>query len=268
MKNIARFLLILLGFAGSAVSLPVAAHYSCNVDLNYGVVVKDGQIRVVKDYFTVYQINHQQQLFVDGNWLKLTPHQARLVTDYANGLHAVVPQVTLLATTGIDLAAESVQQMFTSLLGSDHDSFEKLNVAVKNIKKMVRVKFRYKRTFYYLGPSHIEELEQFDNNELMAPFSKTLTTSVGSILTMLGTMDSDRFVVDEVEMSAINERLAHYAATSDSVGPPVHTTLPEKARWYCDYFTELDGIEQQMQRAIPELSTIDLISLSTRKEAN
>ncbi len=268
MKRVSRFFLSMLCFAGSVVWQPAAAHYACDIDLNYGVVVEDEQIRVIKDYFTVYQINHQQQLFVGGNWLKLTDQQARLVTDYANGLHAIVPQVTLLATTGIDLAAESVQQMFTSLLGSEHDSYEKLNVAVKHIKKMVRVKFRYKRTFYYLGPSYIEELEEFDNNELMAPFSKSLTTTVGSILTMLGAIDSDRLVVDEVEMAAINQRLAHYAANSDSVGPPGHTTLPEKARWYCDYFIKLDNMEQQMRRAIPELAQIDLISRQQHKESN
>ncbi|MDC8830166.1 DUF2884 family protein [Alteromonas gilva] len=263
-----RILLLVLCVAGSAVSQPVAAHYSCDVDLNYGVVVEGERIRVLKDYFTVYQINHQQQLFVGGNWLKLDDQQARLVTDYATGLHAVIPQVTLLATTGIDLAAESVEQMFTSLLGNEHDSYEKLNAAMKHIKKMVRVKFRYKHTFYYLGPSYIEELEEFEDNELMAPLSKTLTTSVGSILTMLGAMDSDRFVVDEVEMATINERLAHYAATSDSIGPPALTTLPEKARWYCDFFVKLDGMEQQMKRAIPELAEIDLITLPQHQESN
>ncbi|HCB10396.1 MAG TPA: hypothetical protein DEO96_12305, partial [Alteromonas sp.] len=113
----------------AGLSAPAAAHYSCDVDLNYGVVVNDDQLRVLKEYLTLYQINHQQQLFVAGDWLTLDDSQAMLVTDYAKGLHSVVPQVTLLATTGIDLATDTVQQMFLSLLGSDHDSYEKLNTA-------------------------------------------------------------------------------------------------------------------------------------------
>lgn len=266
MKSVSQFFLFVLCWLPAAVSSPASAHYSCDVDLNYGVVVNDDQLRVLKEYLTLYQINHQQQLFVGGDWLTLNDEQAALVEAYAKGLHAVVPQVTLLATTGIDLATETVQQMFLSLLGSDHDSYEKLNAAMVKMKERVRKKFRYARSHYYLGPSSSEGLDELTDADLMVPLSQTLTTSVGSILTTLGAMDSDKLAVDRTEMAVINQRIAHYAANSDGDGPPHNTTLPQKARWYCDYFAKLDRIEQQMQTSIPALAGIDLIRLTEHKD--
>ncbi|MBR9794098.1 MAG: YggN family protein [Gammaproteobacteria bacterium] len=266
MKSVSHFLLCIMCLLPAGFSAPAAAHYSCDVDLNYGVVVNDDQLRVLKEYLTLYQINHKQQLFVAGEWLTLDDSQAMLVTDYAKGLHSVVPQVTLLATTGIDLATDTVQQMFLSLLGSDHDSYEKLNTAMDKMKTRVRKKFRYARSHYYLGPSSSEGLDELAEADLMVPLSQTLTTSVGSILTTLGAMDSDKLAVDRTEMAVINQRIAHYAATSDGDGPPVDTTLPQKARWYCDYFKKLDALEKQMQTTIPQLAGIDLIRQTSHKD--
>lgn len=265
MKRVYQLFVVVICLLPVAMSAPASAHYRCDIDLNYGVVVNDDQLRVLKEYFTLYQINHQQQLFVGGNWLTLDDNQAAMVADYAKGLHAVVPQVTLLATSGIDLAAETVQQMFLSLLGSDHDSYEKLNAAMDKMKKRVRKKFRYARGHYYLGPSSSEGLDELTESDFMLPLSQTLTTSVGSILTTLGAMDSGKFAVDRTEMEVINQRIAHYAATYNGDGPPLNTTLPQKAKWYCDYFKRLDNIENKMQTTIPQLAGMDLIQ---RKQHN
>ncbi|GGF67132.1 DUF2884 family protein [Alteromonas lipolytica] len=266
MKSISRLLFITLFGLASGFSNSALAHYSCDVDLKYGVVVNDDQLRVLKEYVTLYQINHQNQLFVRGEWLKLNDEQAALVSQFSSGLHSVVPQVTLLATTGIDLAAETVQQMFLSLLGSNHDSYEKLNDVMDKMKKRVRRKFQYARSHYYLGPTAGEGLDDEVEVDLVVPLSKTLTTSIGSILTTLGAMDSDKLAVDQTEMAMINQRIAHYAANTDGDGPPQGTTLPEKARWYCDYFGKLDALEQQMQKSIPQLGGMDLIYLKPHKD--
>lgn len=250
----------------SSVFQPAYAHYACDVDLQYGVVVSDNQLRVLKKYQTMYQINHQQQLFVGGQWLKLSPAQAELVQEYSEGLHALVPQVTLLATIGIDLATDTVQQMYESLVGSDHDSYERLNLAIDKIKDRVRKKFRYARSNYYIGPSSANLVEEFEDDDLGLPISTTLTTSAGAILTSLGTMDSDKLVIDQQAMDNINQQLARYALKTGVDGPPLQSTLAEKARWYCDYFARLDAIESKIQLTIPEMAQLNLIDVQSHKE--
>lgn len=245
---------------------PAYAHYACDVDLNHGVVVNDNQLRVLKKYQTLYQINDQHQLFVSGDWLKLSSPQAELVQSYAEGLHALVPQVTLLATIGIDLATERVQQMYQSLVGSDHDSYERLNLAIDKIKQRVRKKFRYARANYYIGPSSGHLADEFDDDDLGLPISTTLTTSAGAILTSLGGMDSDKFSIDKQAMDDINQRLARYALKTGVDGPPAQSTLAEKARWYCDYFAKLDDLESQIQRTVPEMAQLNLIEIQSHKE--
>lgn len=266
MKSVFQFLLLFFCLGNAWIAWPASAHYSCDVDLNYGVVVDHQQLRVVLDYHTKYQINQQRQLFVGGQWLKLGDQQAELVHEYAKGLHAVIPQVTLLATAGIDLAADTIQQMYLTLVGSDHDSYEKLDAAIVRIKDRVRKKFRYARTYYYLGASTNDTLDEFEDADLSLPLSTKLTTSLGSILTTLGTMDSDKLAVDRAEMAMINQRLAHYAANSDTEGPPLGSSLPEKARWYCSYFEKLDALEQKLQDGIPQLSGLDLIKRTSHKD--
>lgn len=259
------FWLLVISVVSSAFQ-PAYAHYACDVDLNYGVVVNDNQLRVLKKYQTLYQINDQQQLFVAGHWLKLTPAQAGLVQEYAEGLHALVPQVTLLATIGIDLATDTVQQMYESLVGSDHDSYERLNVAIDKIKHRVRKKFRYARANYYIGPSSSNLSDEFEDDDFGLPISTTLTTSAGAILTSLGSMDSDKLAIDKQAMDNINQQLARYALKTGVDGPPAQSTLAQKARWYCDYFARLDAMEAELQMTIPEMAQLNLIDIQSHSE--
>lgn len=267
MKVRLRAIFTVLNVLVVCVSFRVSAHYRCDVDLKYGVVVSDTQLRVLRKYHTVYQINNKQQLFVGGDWVELDEAQAELVSEYARGLHAIIPQVAFLATSGIDLATESLLQMYLTVVGDDDESYAKFENVINKVKARVEKKFRHANRHQYLGPGASDLLEELDDEELMLPLSKTFATSLGSILTSLGAMQPEQLSGYVTDIAIINRQLAQYAENADYVGPPESATLPQKARWYCEYFLHLDGLETQMAQAIPALHSSDVIQVSMHVEA-
>ena len=82
-----RFLwLMFLGFYVTSVK----ADYKCDVELNYGLVVTSDQIRIINDSRTVYQINNDDQLIVQGQWIELSVQQQAELKELAEGVPAVI----------------------------------------------------------------------------------------------------------------------------------------------------------------------------------
>lgn len=77
-----RFLwLFFLGFYAANVK----ADYKCDVELNYGLVVTNDQIRIIDNSRTVYQINNDDQLIVQGQWISLSVQQQAELKELADG---------------------------------------------------------------------------------------------------------------------------------------------------------------------------------------
>ena len=117
-----RYLLLLITLA---LSLPLQADLKCDVDLKYGLVVNDRQIRVIDESRTLYQINGMQQLIVMGNIIELDETQQKELESISKGYHYVVPKMIILATEGVELAVETVEHVYQGL-GTDHQSYDKL----------------------------------------------------------------------------------------------------------------------------------------------
>ena len=108
------------------------AEFTCDIDFSYGLVVNPEQIRVMDKSRTIMQINGSEQLFIGGRWQSLDKEQRRWLRDYADGLHYVVPKMIVLATEGVDLAIKNIDHVYLGLVGSDHESYERLRKAMKD----------------------------------------------------------------------------------------------------------------------------------------
>lgn len=253
-----RFLL--LCFFCSAVQ----ADLDCEVGLNFGLVITQQQIRVIDNSRTVYQINGDSQLMVGGHWIELSDgQQQQQLAELANGLHLVVPKMILLANEGVELAVETVEQVYSGLMGKDHKSQEKLQASLGRVQKSVREKFIHANDTYYMGPGRLENVDDFVDRELEEQIEQVMSTSVGGILSAIGGLvTSEQSTEQKVE--ELSQRLENMGADIEQNIAPKAQSLKQKAEWFCNKFKELDKVEENLRASVPELLPYDILSTGER----
>jgi hypothetical protein len=236
-----------------------SADFTCDLDLNYGVVVNDDQIRIVEESQTVVQINHQGQLFIEGRWLKLTPQQQEHLQHYAKNLHDIVPQITLLATEGVNIAIDTVERVYKGLVGTDSDDYAKLKRSMDKVRSQVRDNFKYATDHYYMGPGSAGNVDDLANTGLTAQLGDSFNTSLGGILSAIGSFGQENSNPPSIEMTALTDQLQVLSGESGMGTPPAVNLLLQKAQSYCQSLILLDEEEDALRVYIPELAPYDVI---------
>lgn len=237
---------------------PAVAGIKCDVDLNYGLIVNRQQIRVIDESHTLYQINGEEQLIVGGNWINITPEQTEQLSMLSSGLHYVVPKMTLLATEGVQLAVETVEQVYTGLVGRDHKSYEKLQDALMRVHIKVKEKFGRSYDNYFMGPGNLENVDTLVDAELEVELEEAIDTSLGGILSAIsGLAKGDAETEQRIEN--LSQRLETMGEEIERQVGPKADNLRQKAKWFCHKMTKLDEVEETLRASIPELQPYNVI---------
>jgi len=239
---------------------PAEADFTCNIDFAYGLAVNDSQLRVMEKSRTLVQINDQSQLFVGGRWQTLTDEQSEWLNEYARGLHYVVPKMIVLATEGVDLAIDTIEHVYLGLVGSDHDSYVRLNKAMKRVKSRVKDKFRHASNHYFIGAGSLESVDEFVDSEIEAQLEEAISTSVGGILSAISGINTNN-------EDANSERVAEISRQLGAVGEQLERdmgnkalTLRIKAQWFCDKLKRLDVAEEKLRASLPAFAPYNIIT--------
>jgi len=226
-------------FAGLSTS--AQAEYTCNIDFAYGIAVNNEQLRVMDKTRTVVQINDQNQLFVGGRW-----------------------QMIILATEGVDLAIDTIEHVYLGLVGSDHDSYERLNAAMKRVQNRVKDKFRHASNHYFIGPGSLESVDEFVDSEIEAQLEEAISTSVGGILSAISGINTGSGEVNQEKVAEITRQLNNVGEHLD-VGDKA-TTLRKKAEWFCEKLKRLDVAEENLRASVPAFKPYNIITRHDKSE--
>jgi hypothetical protein len=258
-----RFLVFTLLLLSSTVD----AGNDCEVSLNYGVVVTDNQIRVLgHGGRAVYQINHPSQLIVQGEWIDLDDQQEIDLTEFSAGIHQVVPKMILLANEGVELAVETIEQVYGGLV-KDDKSQKKLQKSLERVQIRVKEKFIRASDNFYMGPGRLEQVDDLVDRELEEQLEEAMSTSVGGILSAIGGLVANGEGSEE-KIAAIAKHLETMGEEiSQTVGPKAKT-LKHKAQWFCNRFKELDKAEDKLRASIKELKSYNVLITGTNAYLN
>lgn len=235
------------------------ADLKCDVDLNYGLVVNDTQIRVLDESRTVYQINNADQLIVKGEWIALDAKQQDQLKELSDGLHYVVPKMIVLATEGVELAVVTVEHVYAGLVGQDHKSMEKLESSLERVQRRIREKFIHAGDNYYIGPGSLENVDDLVDRELEEQIEQALNTSLGGVLSAIGGLAANGDEETEKRMEELTQRLENMGQEIERKVSPKADSLRQKARWFCNKINQLDKVEESLRASVKELKEFDVI---------
>ena len=235
------------------------ASYTCNVDLHFGLVVNDKQIRVLDESRTVYQINGQEQLIVQGEWVELNEQQSAELKKLSKGLHYAVPKMTLLASEGVKLATDTVEHMYLGLVGEEHKSYEKIQRALERVREKVKKKFIHANDNYFIGPRSLENVDDLVDQQLEEEIELAIHTSIGGILSAISGLATDGSEDIEQRMENLSERLENMGQEIERQVGPQADSLRKKARWFCRKLEYLNKVEDSLRQQVPQLKPYDVI---------
>lgn len=261
MKNtVNHFLLFILFLTCFLRAGEAYAEFTCDIDFAYGIAVNSDQIRVMDKTRTVVQINEQSQLFVGGRWQTLDLEQRAWLSEYAEGLHYVVPKMIVLATEGVDIAIDTIEHVYLGLVGSDHDSYERLNAAMKRVQNRVKDKFRHASNHYFIGPGSLESVDDFVDSEIEAQLEEAISTSVGGILSAISGINTNSGEVNSDKVAEITRQLGAVGEQLERDMGDKAITLRKKAQWFCDKLKRLDVAEENLRRTLPSFERYNIIT--------
>ena len=249
-----------IAFAFLSSSHSQAAEFTCDIDFAYGLVVNDDQVRVMDKSRTLVQINQHDQLFVQGRWQQLNPQQQAWLAEYAEGLHYVVPKMIILATEGVDLAVDTIDHVYQGLVGSDHDSYERLQESMNRVKSRVKEKFRHASDHYFIGPGSLESVDEFVDTEIEAQLEGTISTSIGGILSAISGINATNSDVDSVKLAELTRQLEAVGEQLEPDVGPKALSLKNKAHWFCDKLKQLDKTEEKLRHSVKALEPFNVIT--------
>ncbi len=259
------FASIFTSLALIASAAPARADFTCDIDFAYGIAVNNSQLRVMEKSRTVIQINEQHQLFVGGTLQTLSEEEQRLLKEYARGLHYVVPKMIVLATEGVDLAVDTIERVYLGLVGPEHESFERLNSAMKRVRWKVKDKFRHVSNHYYIGPGTLESVDEFVDTEIEAQLEEAISTSIGGILSAIGGINTAEGEINEARVEEIARQLEMMGEQLELEVGPKADTLRNKAQWFCNKLKRLDRIEEKLRTTVRALEPYDIITSQRRR---
>lgn len=256
MKTLVASLLLLS--AGSA-----AAHNACNMDLGAGVRITDKSIEFYRDDQQIYKIVENQYLVVKGQVLKLSQAQQDVVTDYAQSIRTVVPQVHSIAVNGIEMAIQAITITFDGLLG------QKNQVSSQLISELSRVRSDVDNYFTSGQPINFNkgsEGPDFLGKNFEARIERiveaSVEDSVGSIMIAMG----KEIISSGGDMEAFSARMEKFGAQIETQMNAKAATMEERGNQLCGSMRVVEANEEQLRQLVPAVATFDVIQVHASAE--
>jgi len=260
-----KTLLIATGFALTSISSAVMAHEGQSCDINFDKdLVINSELVSMKDAGTeLWRINNDGQLWLDGKVISTDSNTRALLRDYQAGVRTQTLETVALVEDALVLAADAVNSVLTELTGDSLDSHPALQNAMDKIKTgSERVVVRNGDTIELYG-SRFDSMDDAFGEEFEQAIEEAVTSSMGSILMLVGQAISSGEGNFEQRMEAFGERMERFGEDLEARMDVQSQALEQRGESMCANLQQLDVLESQIQQAIPQMQKYDLIEVSS-----
>lgn len=232
---------------------------SCDIELQYGILITPEHIRISDRHFTRVQINHDEQLFIDGDWISLERHEEALLKSFSQGLRTEVPQIVGIAMEGAEIGLLALDRIVSGIADSGDD--ELFRDELEGFRSRFRQKFNHFDDKFYIAPQSLDKLNEFFKDELGQQVKEVLTGSLGAVLIALNEAINFGAGSQAHERVDVSEQLARLEAKIEQQLSAKSLILERKALQFCERLTELNQTESELQLMVPKLRAYDVVKL-------
>lgn len=237
----------------------------CSIDLHNGVTVTPKFVKVFDSNDTLFRIEKNGAMSVDGKSVKLTSTQQKISADYANGLRDVVPQAVDIAVNAMEIATVGVNTAFTALFGENSDIEYKVNQIIEKTKDEINANINHSGDEYTIAPNSFDNLENAFDEDFEKEIEKVAMSSMGSIFSLLGEAMSNGNGDFEQRMEAFGEKMEKMGEDLETTMEAQGEKLEEQAEALCMQLKEVDELETQLQQQVPQFAKYELLDMEEKR---
>ncbi|MFT5163741.1 MAG: hypothetical protein ACI9FJ_002338 [Alteromonadaceae bacterium] len=238
---------------------PLARAESCNIELQYGILITPEHIRILDRHFTKIQINYDEQLFINGEWIQLEVHEVELLKSFSKGLRSEVPQIVGIAMEGAEIGLTALDKIMNGIANNaDGDLFQE---EFESFRARFKQKFNQLDDKFYIAPQSLNKLDDFFEDELGQEVKKVVTGSLGAVLITLSEAINSNESGLEREASDVSKQLTRLENKIEQQLSVKSLVLQRKAKQFCDRLTELNKTESELHVMVPKLRAYDVVKL-------
>ncbi|GAA5136744.1 DUF2884 family protein [Thalassotalea piscium] len=237
---------------------------SCDVELDGGINITVDSLEFTKNKKPLYKITNNQ-LYIDGEIVSLNGDQQALITQYAENIRAVVPQVKTIAEDALDLAVDGVNLALNELLGEGNNLGQELTTELGKIRSDIQMKFD--------GNSPIKfDEDGFDGDEFFGEefeqrievlLEKTIQNSMGALLVAIG----QELLFSGGNEGAFETRMEKFGETIEYEMESRGKRIEQSADALCGSIIDIDTIEEQLKSSIKALSKTNFITVNEKAKS-
>lgn len=261
MKN----LLIAGGFMLTSISTAVMAHdnSSCNVNFDKDLSI-NSQLVSMKDAGTeLWRINNNGQLWLDGKAVTTDSNTQALLREYQAGIRTQTLETVALVEDALVLAADAVNSVITELTGDSMQDHPALQTALDKMKASTdSIVVRSGDNIDIYG-SRFDSLDEAFGPEFEQAIEEAVTSSMGSIMMLVGKAMTSGEGNFEQRMQAFGERMERFGEDLEARMDTKSAALEQRGEAMCGHLQQLDTLENQIQQTIPQMQQYDLIDVNS-----
>jgi len=239
-------------------SITAANASQCQMGFEHGVLISPEQIRILEQDRTVYQVNFDQQLFIQGELQTLSPQDQKVLQKYSHGLRKVVPQVVAIAVDSVELGLSAIENLLAGVGTSSQQ--EEWKALVRESTYQLMSRFIRSGEHFYLAPQSLHEMDAFLHGELRDNLNQLAKNTVGAVWEAL--RDALRHTDDNFEQAEQGDlKPVEKLVEKINMGLDAKAEeLESKSALFCQRLQALDRIETELQQRIPGLAQFDVVS--------
>jgi len=232
---------------------------SCDVKLNGNMEYKNDVLSINTDSGKTITFNANHDVFVDGEKLSLSRAEQRHATDYYNAVHDAVPLAVGIAIDGLEIASETLGEVFSELLGQDDSLVQDVDLLFADIRKELDQKFYDADGGFVLDGGDIQYngwAGQTWENDYENRMEDLVAKAVGKLMMSLGS----QMLMGGDESEGTLARLENLDATIEEKIELRAEALEYKAEDLCKIMQAADEAENALKYSHAQLSELDILT--------
>ncbi|MDF2154367.1 YggN family protein [Vibrio sp. CAU 1672] len=227
----------------------------CRVDINHEVHLDGQHLEIQRSTGDKAWLDNDNNLFINGEPLELNAGQTAALEDYREKITAYLPQARQLASNGLAVAHDVIDDIAVSL--DAPEAFNNVKVAINAFYADVEARY-YQNGDFILPAASFESMSESWRADLANAqeiFHKEFITSAFEVLAAKMREDGD------LNLTELSERMLELKVKVAQRLAENAKTMQLQAESLCDSVERMAEQEQHLQQLIPELKNYQVFSI-------
>lgn len=239
----------------------------CNVNLHNGVTVTPNFVKVFDDNKTLYRINKDGAMTVDGKSVDLTSAQQNLSAEYAQGIRDSIPQAIEVAVNAMEVASTGVHAALGAVFGENSDIEYQVTQVIDQAKEKINDNISQSGDEFTIGPDSFNNIEDAFDEEFEQQIEKVAMNSMGSIFSLIGEAMTSGDGNFEQRMEAFGEKMEKMGENLEASMEAQGELLEAQAEQLCKQLKDIDELESELQQQVPQFADMELIDMQNNNRS-